>query len=75
MNENGIKSKVSRKFKVTTYSNHKMPVAENILNRNFIVDNPNGKMVSDINYLWTAEDWLYIAGILDLYEKNCWIIN
>lgn len=66
MSENGIKSKVSRKFKATTNSNHRLPVAENILNRNFTVDKPNEKMVSDITYLWTDEGWLYIAGILDL---------
>ena len=66
MGENGIKSKVSRKFKATTNSNHKLPVAENILNRDFSADKPNQKMVSDITYLWTDEGWLYIAGILDL---------
>ena len=66
MSENDIKSKVKRKFKATTYSGHKMPVAENILNRDFTVDKPNEKMVSDITYLWTDEGWLYIAGILDL---------
>jgi len=66
MSENGIRSRVSRKFKATTNSNHKLPVAENILNRDFIADKPNEKMVSDITYLWTDEGWLYIAGILDL---------
>jgi len=66
MSENGIKSKVSKKFIATTNSNHKLPVAENILNRDFSVDKPNEKMVSDITYLWTDEGWLYIAGILDL---------
>lgn len=66
MNKNGIKSKVSKKFKATTNSNHKLPVAQNILNREFSVDKPNEKMVSDITYLWTDEGWLYIAGIMDL---------
>lgn len=66
MSENGIKSRVSKKFKATTNSNHKLPVAENILNRDFSVDKPNEKMVSDITYLWTDEGWLYIAGIMDL---------
>ncbi len=63
---NGIKSTVSRKFNATTNSNHRLLVAENILNRNFSVDKPNEKMVRDITYLWTDEGWLYIAGILDL---------
>jgi len=35
------------------YSGHKLPVAENVLNRDFIADKPNEKMVSDITYLWT----------------------
>lgn len=66
MSENSIRSRVSKKFRATTNSNHKLPVAENILNRDFSVDKPNEKMVSDITYLWTDEGWLYIAGIMDL---------
>jgi len=55
MSESGIRSRVSKKFKATTNSNHKLPVAENIINRDFSVDKPNEKMVSDITYLWTDE--------------------
>lgn len=66
MRENQIRSKVSKKFKATTNSNHKLPVAENILNREFDVDKPKQKMVSDITYQWTDEGWLYIAGVMDL---------
>jgi putative transposase len=66
MKENGLKSKVAKKFKATTNSKHSLPVAENILNRDFTVDKPNEKMVSDITYLWTDEGWVYIAGIMDL---------
>jgi putative transposase len=66
MSENGIKSKVTKKFKATTNSNHKLPVAENILNRDFTVDKPNEKMVSDITYVWTDEGWLYVAAVMDL---------
>ena len=57
MKENGIRSKVARKFKATTNSKHSLPVAENILNRDFSADKPNQKMVSDITYLWTDEGW------------------
>ncbi len=70
MSENGIKSKVSKKFKATTNSNHNLPVAENILNRDFTADRPNQKMVSDITYLWTDEGWLYIAAVMDLYGQK-----
>jgi Transposase and inactivated derivatives len=66
MSENGIKSKVSKKFKATTNSNHKLPVADNIINRDFSVEKPNEKMVSDITYVWTDEGWLYVAVIMVL---------
>ena len=66
MKLNGLKSKVAKKFKATTNSKHNLPVAKNILNRDFVADKPNKKMVSDITYLWTNEGWLYIAGIMDL---------
>ncbi len=68
MRRNGIRSKVKRKFKATTDSNHNLPVAENILNRQFKAEARNKKWVSDITYLWTDEGWLYLAGILDLYD-------
>lgn len=45
MSENGIKSKVSKKFKATTNSSHKLPVAKNILDRDFSVEKPNKKNV------------------------------
>lgn len=70
MKQAGIRSKVAKKFKATTDSKHSLPVAENILSRNFKADKPNQKMVSDITYLWTDEGWLYIAGILDLYGQK-----
>lgn len=70
MRQAGIRSKVAKKFKATTNSKHNLPVAENVLNRDFKADRPNQKMVSDITYLWTEEGWLYIAGILDLYGQK-----
>lgn len=66
MKEEGIRSKVAKKFKATTNSKHNLPVAENLLNRDFTTTKPNQKMVSDITYLWTDEGWLYIAGVMDL---------
>jgi len=68
MRKNGIQSKVRRKYKVTTDSNHNLPVAENILNREFAASARNKKWVSDITYISTSEGWLYLAGILDLYD-------
>jgi putative transposase len=68
MRKNGIRSRVKKKYKATTDSNHNLPVAENILNRDFKSDRRDKKYVSDITYLWTDEGWLYLAGILDLYN-------
>ena len=66
MRENGIWSKTRRKYKATTNSRHNLPVAENILNRNFAANAPGQKMVSDITYIPTDEGWLYLAGVMDL---------
>lgn len=70
MKANGIRSKVAKKYKATTYSKHNLPVADNILNRNFIAEKPNQKWVSDITYIATKEGWLYLAGVMDLYGRR-----
>jgi len=70
MRENGWKSKVVKKYKATTNSNHNLPVAENLLKREFQADQPNQKWVSDITYIPTDEGWLYLAGILDLHGRE-----
>ena len=70
MKENGWKSKVVKKYRATTNSKHNLPVAENILNREFEAQRPNQKWVSDITYIATDEGWLYLAGILDLHGRE-----
>jgi putative transposase len=70
MRQEGLKSKLAKKFKATTNSNHKLPVAENLLNREFNATRPNEKLVSDITYVWTGEGWLYVAAIMDLYGQK-----
>jgi len=70
MRENGWQSRVVKKYKATTNSNHNLPVAENLLNREFTADRPNQKWVSDITYVATDEGWLYVAGMLDLYGRE-----
>lgn len=62
--------KQKRKFRVTTNSNHKLPVAENILDRQFNPLSPNQAWAADITYIWTAEGWLYLAVIIDLYSRR-----
>ena len=63
----GIKCRQKRKFKATTNSKHALPVAENLLNRQFKVTAPNKVWTSDITYVPTDEGWLYLAGHKDLY--------
>jgi putative transposase len=66
----GIRCKQKRKFKATTYSNHNLPVAENILNQQFQVSEPNKVWLSDITYVPTDEGWLYLAGHKDLFTHE-----
>lgn len=66
----GVSAKQKRKFKVTTDSKHKLPVAPNLLNREFDVAEPDQVYVSDITYIWTNEGWMYSAVILDLFSRQ-----
>ena len=56
-------------FKVTT-SKHKLPVAANLLNREFSVPGPDQVYVADISYLWTREGWVYLAAVVDLFSRK-----
>ena len=70
MRAHGIRSKVAKKFKATTNSKHNLPVADNVLNRDFAATAPNKKWVSDITYVATQEGWLYLAGVMDLFGRR-----
>ena len=59
----------AKKFKVTTDSNHSKPVAPDLIKQDFQAVVPNQKWTSDITYVWTAEGWLYLAVVLDLYSR------
>lgn len=63
------RAKATRKYKTTTNSNHKLPVATNLLEQNFLAEKPNEKWVSNITYIWTEEGWLYLAAVVDLYSR------
>jgi putative transposase len=69
MAEASLKSKVRRKFRSTTDSNHAHPVAPNLLNQCFEVSEPNRVWVADITYIPTLEGWLYLACLLDLCSR------
>lgn len=64
----GLRCKQKRKFKVTTDSKHHLPIAPNVLKREFTVSAPNKAWVSDITYISTDEGWLYLAGIKELFD-------
>jgi transposase InsO family protein len=70
MRENGITPPRKKKYRVTTDSNHKNPVAPNLLHREFTSPAPNRRWVSDITYVWTWAGWLYLAVVLDLYSRR-----
>ena len=73
----GVQAKQRKKFKSTTNSNHSLPVAPNLLQRNFTVPALNMAWVGDITYIWTREGWLYLAVVIDLYSRRVvgWSIN
>lgn len=70
MKLHGIKARSKRKFKATTDSNHNLPIAPNLLDRQFAVGQPDRVWSSDITYLATDEGWLYLAVVIDLFSRQ-----
>lgn len=70
MRENGIRARHKRRFKATTDSKHSLPVAPNLLDRDFAPEAPNQAWSADITYIWTDEGWLYLAVVLDLFNRE-----
>lgn len=68
--EHGIRARHKRRYKGTTDSKHSMPVAENLLARNFTPAVPNRVWTVDITYIHTGEGWLYLAIALDLFNRE-----
>ena len=66
----GLACKTKRKFIATTHSNHKLPIAPNLLARQFTMQQPNQAYVGDITYIYTLEGWLYLAVVIDLYSRQ-----
>ncbi len=70
MQAEGLRARVPRAFKVTTDSRHSWPVAANLLGQQFAAGEPNQVWCSDITYIPTAQGWLYLAVVLDLYSRR-----
>lgn len=70
MRQNGIRSKMRRKFRATTNSKHSFPVAPDLVKRDFSASAPNQLWCTDITYLWTEEGWLYLAAIIDVFTRK-----
>jgi len=70
MRTNAIRAKTIKQWRATTDSAHAYPVVSNTLNRQFAVAAPNRVWAGDITYVWTAEGWLYLAVVLDLYSRR-----
>ena len=70
MRHGGIRAKTVTKWRATTQSQHRFPVAANTLDRAFTVAAPNRVWAGDLTYVWTMEGWLYLAVLLDLYSRR-----
>ena len=66
----GVSARKRRRYKITTQSHHRYPVAPNLIQRCFQTEKPNMVWVSDITYIKTAEGWLFLAVVMDLYSRK-----
>jgi len=70
MRENGIRARHKRRYKATTDSKHSLPIAPNLLARDFQPAAPNQAWSADLTYVWTDEGWLYLAVVMDLFNRE-----
>ena len=70
MREKDLVGRRRRRFRTTTDSKHDFPIAPNVLARDFTASGPDQAWVTDITFLWTAQGWLYLAVILDLFSRR-----
>jgi putative transposase len=70
MQQQGIRAKMNKRFKITTKSNPKAQAAPNLLQQDFTALAPNLRCVADITFIATAQGWLYVAAILDLFSRQ-----
>lgn len=70
MRQIGLRASRTRRYKTTTQANRDRPVVPNRLNREFAASSPNRKWLGDITYVRTAEGWLYLAVVLDIFSRQ-----
>ncbi len=70
MQHHGIRAKAKCRFRITTDSNHDFPIAANLLDRQFGVDEPDKVWAGDITYVATDEGWMYLAVVIDLFSRQ-----
>ena len=70
MRQMGLRSKLSRRFIVTSDSSHDYKVAPNLLNRDFIRDEPVKACVSDLTYIPCSDGFMYMTCVQDLYDRK-----
>jgi transposase InsO family protein len=70
MNEKGLRGRSKKRFVCTTDSKHDDPVAPNVLERRFETTTPNEAWVGDVTYIATAQAWLFLAVLLDLFSRR-----
>jgi transposase InsO family protein len=70
MKTHGLVAKTRKKYKATTDSAHSLPLADNVLDRQFQQDLPDRVWLADITCIWTLEGWLYLAAVLDAHSRK-----
>jgi putative transposase len=69
MRDHQISPRPKKKYKATTDSRHNLPIAPNVLGREFVTEEPDEVWVSDITYIPTTQGWLYLCVFIDLYTR------
>jgi transposase InsO family protein len=69
MSQHDIRAKHKRRFRVTTDSKHDLPIAPNLLERDFTASQPNRVWTTDLTYIQTKDGWLYLVVFIDLYSR------
>jgi len=70
MRSHGIRARHKRRWRATTDSKHELPVAQNLLARDFCPGGPNQSWGADITYIATDEGWLYLAVVIDFFNRE-----